>query len=233
MKKLSVLLIILLIATIIVGCKAADEGVSGQKEPATETEGVEEVVEEPAKKETLTEGKEVPEKMKVLMIIASNNFRDEEYDEPRKILEANGAEVIVASSSSSIAKGMLGMTVKPDILVDDVVVGDYDAIIFVGGSGADEYYTNQKALSIAKEAVNSGKVLGAICIAPVTLANAGVLDGKEATVFSSKAAQLRAKGAIYVNEDVVQAGKIITARGPQAASVFGQTIIDTMKQNLK
>ena len=226
MKKLSIPLTIFLIAILFVGCKAGGEKgqvtTSSEEEVAHQTEAVEESAEEVL-------GEEVLEEMKALLIIANKDFRDEEYDEPRKILEANGVEVTVASASLAMAKGTLGMMVKPDILIDDVVVDDYDAIIFVGGSGADEYYTNQKALSIAKESVDSGKVLAAICIAPVTLGNAGVLDGKKATVYSSRIADLRAKGAIFVSDDVVQDGNIITASGPQTAGAFGQAILDAMK----
>ncbi len=238
MKRLSVLLATLLIAVLVVGCQTGNYG--GQESTSTkkmsgQPEEIKDTIEEPPANEEKViseksmEGREVSGKMKALMIIAKTNFRDEEYSEPRKVLEANGIEVVVASSSLAAARGMLGMTIKPDILIDDVMVSNYDAIIFVGGSGADEYYTNQKALSIAKESVDSGKVLAAICIAPVTLANAGVLNGKRATVFSSKIANIKAKGAIYVSEDVVQDGNMITACGPKAANAFGEAIVGAMK----
>ncbi|MCD6082498.1 DJ-1/PfpI family protein, partial [Candidatus Aerophobetes bacterium] len=114
---------------------------------------------------------------KAVMIIAEKNFRDEELFEPKKILEAEGVKVIVASTSFNTARGMLGGKVKPDMLLSEIKVDDYDAIIFVGGSGASQYWNDSLAHNIAKEAVEKNKVLGAICIAPVTLANAGVLTG--------------------------------------------------------
>jgi len=45
---------------------------------------------------------------KVLMIIASQNFRDEEFLTPKQIFEKAGFNVIVASSSLNTAKGTLG-----------------------------------------------------------------------------------------------------------------------------
>ncbi|MBC7337341.1 MAG: DJ-1/PfpI family protein, partial [Clostridia bacterium] len=57
---------------------------------------------------------------KVLMIVAHRDFRDEEFFEPKKTLEGRGARVVVASSSLEEARGMLGSTVKPDLLLKDV-----------------------------------------------------------------------------------------------------------------
>lgn len=56
---------------------------------------------------------------------------------------------------------------------------------------------NSVALRIAQDSVKLGKVLGAICIAPRILAEAGVLKGKKATVWHSEAEALKRKGAIY------------------------------------
>jgi hypothetical protein len=55
----------------------------------------------------------------ILMIIARQDFRDEEYKEPRQIFEARGATITVASSSLEIAKGALGAQVKPDLLLEE------------------------------------------------------------------------------------------------------------------
>jgi protease I len=161
---------------------------------------------------------------KVLMVIASRNFRDEEYQNPRRILERGGAEIVVASSSLNVARGMLGATTKPDILIRDVNVDEYDAILFIGGSGSSEYWNDQVAHSIAKEALSKGKILGAICIAPTTLANAGVLSGRRVTSFPSEASKLKAKGAIYTGADVEVDGKLITADGPGSSTKFGEEI---------
>lgn len=162
---------------------------------------------------------------RVIMIIATRDFRDEELQRPKEILESQGAKVTIASSSTALATGMFGAKAKPDILVKDIRVEDYDAIVFVGGSGASQYWEDPIAHEIAREAVEKGKLLCAICIAPVTLANAGVLSGKRATVFGSEAGRLKAKGANYTGARVEQDGRIITASGPEAAKEFGEAIV--------
>jgi protease I len=166
----------------------------------------------------------------ILMIIAHQNFRDEEYKEPRQVFEARGAKVTVASSSLEVAKGMLGAQVKPDLLLKDVAVSDYDAIVFVGGSGAQEYWNDPVAHAIAQEAVAQGKVLAAICIAPTTLAKAGVLKGKKVTAFSSEAGALKACGANYTGASVERDGLLITANGPQAATEFAEEIAKALEE---
>jgi protease I len=167
---------------------------------------------------------------KVLMVIAYHDFRDEEYQKPREILENAGAEITVASSSTGPALGKLGMTVNVDTLLEDILVEDYDAFVFVGGPGASEYFNNQTALRIVKQADEAHKIIAAICIAPVILANAGILTGKEATVFSTEAYTLREKGVIYTGQEVETdgMGNIITADGPEAAEKFANLIAEAL-----
>jgi protease I len=160
---------------------------------------------------------------KILMIIASSDFRDEEFSVPRAIFEKAGYSVTVACSSLDESKGMLGMKVKPNITLDKVNVEDYDAVVFVGGVGAKEYFTDASAHKIATDALVKGKVVAAICIAPNILANAGLLKGKKATC--NDAGNLKAKGAIYTGKPVERDGKIITGSGPTAAKEFAETIL--------
>lgn len=161
---------------------------------------------------------------KILMIIASQNFRDEEYLKPKSIFIKSGANVTTASSKLGELKGMLGAKVKPDILIDKVNPLEFDAIVLVGGIGATEYFDNKTVHNIFQTAVKNNKIIAAICISPATLANAGVLKGKKATVFSSEKEALISGGANYVDVPVVKDGKVITARDPNAADEFGQTI---------
>src|SRR5574337_579084 len=167
---------------------------------------------------------------KAVMIIASNNFRDEELLKPREVLEKNGVTVTVASSSLKEATGMLGAKVKPDILFTNINVAEYDTVIFVGGSGASEYWENPTAHKIANDANNAKKIVGAICIAPVTLAKAGLLKNKKATTYASTTNDIKSAGAKYTGADVERDGNIITASGPAAAQKFGEAIIKALSQ---
>jgi protease I len=80
------------------------------------------------------------------------------------------------------------------------------------------------------EAVKQNKIVGAICIAPVTLANAGILSGKRAAVSISERQQLADKGAECTFKDVQRDGNIITASGPPAAKGFGEAIAEALSE---
>jgi protease I len=165
---------------------------------------------------------------KVLMVIAPVDFRDEEYFETRKILEDVGNKITVVNSTGQPSKSMFGKVVKPDKTFYDINPKDFDAIIFVGGSGTAVYFSNQQALNLAKEFSDSGKIVAAICMAPSILANAGILNGKKATAFPSEKDNINAVGT-YTGKLVEQDGKIITGNGPQAAKEFGKKIAEALR----
>ncbi|MBI5207541.1 MAG: DJ-1/PfpI family protein [Candidatus Firestonebacteria bacterium] len=160
---------------------------------------------------------------KVLFIIANNNFRDEELFFPREILQNAGAEIFISSSVLTPASGLKGSKIDIDLTIDTVVPNKFDAVIFVGG-GAREYFSNRIAHKIAQDTIKAGKILGAICIAPVILANSGVLKNKRATVFKSEIETIKKLNIIYDENKVVEDGNIITASGPEAAKEFGEAI---------
>lgn len=167
---------------------------------------------------------------RIAMIIAFQDFRDEEYFIPKSIFSGEGLEVKTVSSKKGKAVGSYGGVIEVDLTLEDLKVSDFDGIIFVGGNGAAQYIPDEKCHQIAQEAVSQDKVLGAICIAPSILARAGVLKGKKATVWRSSLDKsavkiLEEEGADYQSEPIVIDGKIITANGPQSARKFGETIV--------
>jgi protease I len=162
---------------------------------------------------------------KAVMIVAHHDFRDEELFQPQEILQNSGIQVTVASTALSEAQGSRGGRIIPNVLLAQVRADDFDAIIFVGGSGASAYWSDPSAHALAKEAVSQNKVLAAICSAPVTLAQAGVLSGRRATVWADEAKQLSLGGAKYTAKPVERDGLIITANGPAAAKDFAKEIV--------
>lgn len=167
------------------------------------------------------EGSDLLNGKKILMIISPGDFRDEEYSEPKDYFENEGAIVVTGSTTLDEVEGMLGLKVVPDMLIKNVIVANYDAIIFVGGTGARGYYNNQEALRIAKQSVENNKVIAAICLAPNILCNAGILNDKKATAWSFEVSDCSVN---KISKDVVRDGNIITANGPPAATAFAKEI---------
>jgi len=162
---------------------------------------------------------------RIAMVIAHQGFRDEEYWVPKEQFEGAGFEVTTISSSITPAVSKFGKQAGVDLDINHLSVNDYDALVFVGGPGTDEYFQDKTAHRLARETLEQNKLLTAICIAPVILANAGLLQNKRATVFPSGEPDLTQGGATYTGEQVTQDGQVITANGPDAAVGFAREII--------
>lgn len=170
---------------------------------------------------------------KILLVIAQEQFRDEECFVPKQLFEAAGAEVKVAAESTKAAVGALGGSIKPDLRISDARISDYDAIVISGGSGSKKYLWDDKALQkLVKEADAQKKVVSAICISPVVLARTGILRGKESTVFKSPDTlqELKEHGAVYLDRDVVVSGRIVTGRDPKSADAFGRAVLKALEK---
>ncbi len=159
---------------------------------------------------------------KAVFVIAPERFRGRELKDTAAILKAKGCKVVVACSSLDEAKGVRGTKIKPDVLLADVKAKDYDAIVFVSGSGARVYFNDATCHALARAGVEQHKVVAAICTAPSILARAGVLKGIHATSWRSRRRDLREHGAKWSSDRVVRHEKIITAYGPRASVRFGQ-----------
>lgn len=167
-----------------------------------------------------------------IMIIAPRAFRDEEFKIPYEYLTKIGHKVKVASRDTVLATGVLGLAVKPQLMVKDIDPLQYDGLILVGGTGAAIYWDDLSVHKFVQYFLKTpGKIVAAICIAPVTLARAGALNGKKATVYEDREtiAELKKNGALYEKADVVISGNVITATGPADALKFAKAIALSVK----
>jgi len=166
---------------------------------------------------------------KAALIIASQNFQEEELFGTKSVLDAAQVQTFIASTRTGVIQGMLGNMAEASIPVNRLKVDDYDAIIFIGGPGAAEYVNNPTVKNIVNDTIRKGKVLAAIGVAPTILANANVLAGVQVTSYFTEQDILRQAGAIYDPISPVQKDRqIITATGPQAAAQFGRLIVDAL-----
>ena len=160
----------------------------------------------------------------ILIIIAPKDFRDEELFETKDELEKFGHKTVIASNIKGTCFGTKGGFAISEIESDHIDTKNYDGVVFIGGFGSQLFYNDETAHQIAKKMNAQQKLVGAICIAPVILAKAGLLKNKNATVFSSEINTIKDLGAIYSTLSVVKDGNIITGNGPTAARKFGETI---------
>lgn len=165
----------------------------------------------------------------VAMFIAFNGFRDEEYTEPKKLLEAAGVKVVTVSTAKGLARGKFTATAQVDRTIAEIAPKDYDALTLVGGPGALSHLDNAAVHDIFRRAAALGKVIGAICISPVVLAHAGLLKGKKTTCWPDGAEELKKAGADYTGGELETDGKLVTANGPAPAKKYGQALAELLK----
>ncbi len=165
---------------------------------------------------------------KALLIVSQDKYKDKEYLDTKAALEESDIEVRTASKTKDKAQGTDGGEVDPDFALSDVKLGEFDGIIFIGGDGSKQYFTDNEALDLAKQANKDGKVIGAICIAPNILAQAGLLKKIRATSSSFVKSDLEKAGADFTGEPVESQGRIFTANGPDAAEEFGDKLAMTL-----
>lgn len=164
----------------------------------------------------------------ILMIIPPERFRDEELFVTQAELEKAGHTTVIASTRRGTCPGSRGGFANSALTLDEVNLDDYAAVVFVGGGGSKLLFTNERAKEIARYTHAKGRVTAAICLAPVILANAGVLQGRRATVAGTEAAAIESHGAVYTGPGVIVDGNIITANAPKASQLFGQKINEAL-----
>ncbi len=167
--------------------------------------------------------------LKAALVIAFKNFQDEEFFHTQTELLKAGIEVIPVSNRSGLAQGSEGGEVEITHSIADLDLADYEMLVLIGGRGALKYLDNSAVYQLLREAIRQKKIIGAICITPLILARARILEGKKATVWSSSLSQqsvreLESLGVHYLQEPVVEDGSLITANGPSAARLFGQRL---------
>ncbi|WP_321507328.1 DJ-1/PfpI family protein [uncultured Methanoregula sp.] len=169
--------------------------------------------------------------MKILIAIAPEKFRDEELAEPVAALQKAGVGFDISSTKRGTCTGMMGAKANATLTFEEIDPKKYDGLIIVGGAGAQIHlWDDELLLILAKYFAESRKVVGAICLAPVVLARAGVLKGKKATYFNSPVSfrEMKAGGAILVDKPVVNDTRVITANGPAASKEFAETYIKAL-----
>ena len=174
---------------------------------------------------------------KAAIIIASKNFRDEEYFVTKEVLEKRGIQVKTVCDRVK-AIGKFGGEAEADILINDLNTDEFDAIIFAGGSGAIELLDNEMTYLAIRKAMIMKKIIAAICIAPTILAKAGILAGKKATVWSTDMDKsairiIQLNDGIYERASIVVDENIITGENAEYAQEFGETIANELTKGQK
>jgi protease I len=166
---------------------------------------------------------------RVAMLVA-DGFEQVEMTEPRRALEAAGANVEIVSPRAGRVKGWenkeWGDDFEVDVVLSSADVEDYDALVLPGGVlNPDKLRVLPEVRAFVRAFVDGGKPIAAICHGPWTLIDAGVVHGKRMTSWPSLQTDLGNAGATWVDQEVVVDGLLVTSRKPDDIPAFNRELI--------
>jgi protease I len=172
-----------------------------------------------------------------VLMLATDGFEQDELFKPRQALLDAGATVTLASIATDPITGEKGgekgESITPDLVLNDVDTGDFDALVLPGGVGnPDKLRMEDRAVEIVQEFMDDGKIVAAICHAPWLLVEADVLDGRRVTSWPSVRTDLANAGANVLDEEVVVDGRLITSRKPDDIPAFNRAIVEALVEEL-
>ena len=184
-------------------------------------------------------------KGKKIAVIAADGFEEIELLGPVWYFRELGAQVDVVGPKYNPAPARYGLSspemakdhimaiqylqpvgwIKVDRTADQIKVADYDAVFIPGGAwNPDNLRYDKDVIKYIQDFNSSGKLIAAICHAPVVLASADILRGKKLTGYWNIQVDLKNAGGIVTDEPVVTDGNLITSRHPIDVADFSRAV---------
>ncbi len=144
------------------------------------------------------------------------------------VLRRAGLPVVVAGLAQGPCRGAHGIVVDTDCALADVDARALRTIVLPGGMpGTQHLLEDERVLALVRTLHASRRPVAAICAAPMVLAAAGVLEGRDAT--SHPSVRNRLGGARVVERPrVVRDGLVTTSQGPGTALEFALALVEEL-----
>jgi len=168
--------------------------------------------------------------MKRVAIIVAQNFQDEEFVYPYYRIMEEGWRVDVATPTGQDMMGKYGVPARATMSTNDLKASDFDCVLLPGGfESPDRLRIRPEVLKFVREMDEAGKLVAAICHGPWILISAGLVKGRKVTGYMSIADDLKNAGAVYVEEDLVIDGNLISAPHYRNNGAFMKAVIEALK----
>lgn len=193
----------------------------------------------PVKDSTILKGKKIA-------VLAADGFEEIELTGPVWYFKQLGASVDIIAPKFNPAPERYGLVypemskthimaiqylqptgwIKFDRTADQIKVSDYDAVFIPGGAwNPDNLRQDKDVIKFIRDFNKSGKLIAAICHAPVVLASADILKGRKLTGYWNIQVDLKNAGATVLEQPVVTDGNLATSRHPIDVADFSKAVV--------
>ena len=170
---------------------------------------------------------------KKVALFIENGSEELEFIAPLDVMRRANLEVdVISANNEDFITSAHNVKIIADKKIEEINnILDYDAIVIPGGMpGSTLLRDNKKIIEFYQTMYNSGKLVAAICAAPIVLSAAGITDDKEVTSYPGFDKEINCKS--YNSEKAVVVDKnVITAQGPAVAILFGYEIVNYLLQD--
>lgn len=165
--------------------------------------------------------------MKKVAVLLAEGFEEVEALTVVDVMRRANIHCDMVSIGDIDVIGSHNIKITADMRIDDDL-SDYSMIVLPGGlPGSTNLQESHKVINLVKEFYDDKKYIAAICAAPIVLAEAGIIEGKNITSYPGFEDQL--KGCNYISdENVVVDGNIITSRGPALTLPFSYKLLEVL-----
>jgi protease I len=174
---------------------------------------------------------------KKVAILVDQGFEQVEMLQPKQALEQAGAQTQIVSPQKDKVKSWehtdWGKEYPVDVQLEHANPNDYDALLLPGGvMNPDHLRRNEKAVAFVRAFFDAGKPVAAICHAPWTLIDAGVVEGRAMTSYPSLKMDLINAGANWVDKEVEVDNGLVTSRNPDDIPAFNRKMIEEFAEGV-
>lgn len=168
----------------------------------------------------------------VLIFISKSNFSYSEFLNIKKNLEHSGFKIFISSDAISLSVSDNGQKVRHDVNIFNINPINFSSILIIGGYGILEYRNNISLKLALEKFLNSQKIIGGICAAPLVISELINLTGFSAVCYKEFKDKLVSNGVNYVNKNVVIDRNLVTAIDSNAAEEFCEILKGKINESI-
>ncbi len=165
------------------------------------------------------------------MVVANNWFQDTEFSDPYDVFKSRWFDVTICAWNKWECVWVFGKRIQADIDINEAVLQDFDMFVFIWWWWAySQYFWDKTYLNLAQKATK----LWAICITPMILSDSWIFNWVKVTWRDQNNVQknfITKNWWIFLDQDVVVCGNIVTANWPLVAWEFAEKCVSLLLSN--